>query len=59
MKKRYNLKLVEMDSGKTVHEIELRYTVSDSKTMGGVYIDNPIHTMFVEIEQAIAEENAK
>ncbi|KKK45184.1 hypothetical protein LCGC14_3165900 [marine sediment metagenome] len=51
--KRYNLRLVEMDSGETVHEIEIKYiVVNDSE----VFIDNPIHATFIELEDAIEED---
>ncbi len=50
--KRYNLKVVEMDSGDVVYEEEL--IVKPIET-GVVFIDNLIHTMFVAIEEAIAE----
>ena len=52
--KRYNLQLVEMGSKKIVHEIEIKYIVVND---GEVFVDNPIHVTFVELEDAIEEEN--
>jgi len=54
MEKRYNLQLVDAESRKVVHEIELLHTTTEDD--GEVYIDNPIHITFVELENAIAED---
>ncbi|KKN19291.1 hypothetical protein LCGC14_0947200 [marine sediment metagenome] len=53
--KRYNLCLVEQDTKKIVHEIKLIY--STPYINEDVFIDNPIHTTFIELENAIAKEN--
>lgn len=55
MAKRYNLKVVEMDSGDVVYEEELII----ARIEGGVFIDNLANTMLVSMEDAIEEaENA-
>ena len=48
--KRYNLKLIDIDTKETIHEIELKVT---RMKKAGCFIDNPIHTTFVELEDAI------
>jgi len=53
MKKRYNLQLVEMESKKVILEIELVHT---TELPNSVFIDNPIHTTFVQLENAIARD---
>ena len=53
MTKRYNLQLVEMESKKVILETELVYTIEPPNS---VFIDNPIHTTFVQLENAIARD---
>lgn len=50
MKKRYNLVLKDVDTGETVHEIELK--INRIRNMGA-FIDNLVHITFVEFENAI------
>lgn len=51
--KRYNLRLVEMDNRETVHEIELQYIeINDEE----IFIKNPVHGTFIELEKAIRED---
>ena len=53
MAKRYNIKIVEMDTQNVVYEEELKFT----ETNGEVYLDVLINTLFVSIERAIENDS--
>ncbi len=54
--KRYNIKIMEMETGDVVYEEELKVVRLDT---GVVYIDNLIHATFCDIETAIENREKK